>query len=85
LGCEVGEVGPARARVVESDATTKETTVPGVYAAGDAGNPIQSVVLAAASGANAAYFLNHSLATEDADRTVAAVGGERGTAAAAAS
>jgi thioredoxin reductase len=85
LGCEVEEVGPARARVVRSDATTKETTVPGVYAAGDAGNPIQSVVLAAASGANAAYFVNHDLAMEDADRTVAAAGGGRGTAAAAAS
>jgi thioredoxin reductase len=70
LGCEVVEAGPAR--VVKNDPATRETTVPGVYAAGDAGNaPAQSVVLAAASGANAAYFLNHALAMEDADRAAA--------------
>jgi thioredoxin reductase len=85
LGCVVEEVGPAKARVVRSDPTTKETSVAGVYVAGDAANPIQSVVLAAASGANAAYFANHALATEDADRAVVAAGGARGTAAVAAS
>jgi thioredoxin reductase len=87
LGCEVGEVGPAKARVVMSDTTTKETTVHGVYVAGDAGNPpspIQSVVVAAASGANAAYFVNHALAMEDADAAVAAAVGRRGMARAAA-
>ena len=51
----------------------------GVYAAGDTGNPIQ--VLAAASGANAAYFVNHDLAMEEADAAISATGGERGTAA----
>ena len=49
----------------------------GVYAAGDTGNPIQ--VLAPASGANAAYFVNHDLAMEEA--AISATGGERGTAA----
>jgi thioredoxin reductase len=78
LGCRVVEVGPAR--VVENDPTTKETTVPGVYVVGDAGSaPAQSVVLAAASGASAAYFMNHALAMEDADAAVsAAVGGRTG-------
>lgn len=67
-------MGPAR--VVRNDPATRETTVPGVYAAGDAGNaPAQSVVLAAASGANAAYFLNHALAMEDAGARVAAAVG----------
>lgn len=66
LGCEISAVGPAPA-VVKSDPTTRETTVPGVYVAGDAGYPIQSAILAAASGANAAYFLNHALAAEDAE------------------
>jgi thioredoxin reductase len=76
LGCEVVEVGPAR--VVKGDSATRETTVPGVYVAGDAGNaPAQSVVLAAASGANAAYFLNHALAMEDAEAAVAAAVGGR--------
>lgn len=68
LGCKVVEVGPAW--VVEADALTKETAVPGVYVAGDAASPagpVQSVVLAAASGASAAHFMNHALAAEDAE------------------
>jgi thioredoxin reductase len=75
LGCEVVEAGPAR--IVKNDPATRETTVPGVYVAGDAGSaPAQSVILAAASGANAAYFANHALASEDAEAAVlAAVGG----------
>jgi hypothetical protein len=47
---------------------------------GDAGNPIQSVVLAAASGANTVYFANHDLAME-ADVTISTTGGEGGAAA----
>ena len=56
---------------VNSDPTTRETTVAGVYVAGDAGNAVQSALLAAASGANAAFFVNHSLV---ADEVAAAVG-----------
>jgi thioredoxin reductase len=70
LGCEIVAMGQAPAGV-KSDPTTKETTVAGVYAAGDAGNAVQSALLAAASGANAAFFVNHSLV---ADEVAAAVG-----------
>jgi thioredoxin reductase len=74
LGCAVEELGPARVRLVKSDAITRKTTVPGVYAAGDAGNPMQSVALAVASGSAAAAFVNHDLAAEDADAAVEAAG-----------
>ena len=70
LGCEIGPMGQARAGV-KADPTTRETTVAGVHVAGDAGNPVQSALLAAASGANAALFVNHSLV---ADEVAAAVG-----------
>ena len=70
LGCEIAAMGQAPAGV-KSDPTTRETTVSGVYVAGDAGNAVQSALLAAASGANAAFFVNHSLAT---DEIAAAVG-----------
>jgi hypothetical protein len=66
LGCALVDAGPGR--VVENDATTKETSVPGVYVAGDAGQQIQSVILAAASGAGAAYSINNALTFEDAAR-----------------
>jgi len=79
LGCELER--RAHALVVTSDPTTRETTVPGVYAVGDAvgTGPLQSVALAAASGAAAAYFVNHALATEDVEAELAAVarGGRR--------
>jgi thioredoxin reductase len=68
LGCEVVEFGPVRR--VESDATTKETNVKGVYVAGDAGEPIQSVIVAASSGARAAYFINHTLCSEDVEAEI---------------
>lgn len=68
LGCEIVAMGPAPT-VVKSDPTTRETTVAGVYVAGDAGGsgPAQSAVLAASAGASASYFLNHALAAEDAE------------------
>lgn len=72
LGCEIVAMGPAPA-VVKCAPMTRETTVPGVYVAGDAGSPpspLQSAILAAASGANAAYFLNHALAAEDAESEI---------------
>jgi thioredoxin reductase len=79
MGCDL--VRMPRALVVKSDPTTRETSVPGVYAAGDVTGtgPLQSVPLAAASGAAAAYFANHALATEDADAELAALaaGAER--------
>ena len=72
LGCEVVAMGQAPAGV-KGDPTTRETSVAGVYVAGDAGNagPLQSALVGAASGANAAFFLNHSLV---ADEVAAAVG-----------
>ncbi len=70
LGCEIVEMGQAPAGV-KGDPTTRETSVAGVYVAGDAGNAVQSALLAAASGANAAFFVNHSLV---ADEVAAAVG-----------
>jgi thioredoxin reductase (NADPH) len=42
-----------------------ETTVPGLYAAGDLATPVQSVAVAAASGARAAYALNAALAASN--------------------
>lgn len=49
---------------------TRETSVPGVYVAGDAGSPLQQIVSAAASGASAAAFLNHALSDEDAEAEI---------------
>ena len=60
LGCEFEATGPLPT-LVKNDPTTKETTVPGVYVAGDAGTMIQAAIVAAASGAAAAAFINHSL------------------------
>src|SRR5215204_2078471 len=76
LGCELERV--AYALVVKNDPTTRETTVPGVYAAGDVTGtgPLQSVPLAAASGAAAAYFANHALvASEDVEAELSALAG----------
>ena len=70
LGCEFVAMGQAPAGV-KRDPMTRETTVAGAYVAGDAGNAVQSALLAAASGANAAFFMNHSLV---ADEVAAAVG-----------
>jgi thioredoxin reductase len=50
-----------------------QTSVPGVYAAGDAASPFQQVILAAAAGALAAIRLNRDLAL--ADFGAAAAGG----------
>ena len=72
LGCDLERM--ARAVVIKSDPTTRETSITGVYAAGDVTGtgPLQSVPLAAASGAAAAYFANYALAIEDADAELAA-------------
>ncbi len=66
LGCETEEMGLLSA-VVKGDPMTRETSVPGVYVAGDAGTVLQGAIMAAASGASAAAFLNHSLISEDAE------------------
>lgn len=54
LGCTLSDDG---AQVVVNG--TGQTSVPGVYAAGDMANPMPSVIVAAASGALAAGALNH--------------------------
>ena len=64
LGCEIEPEGSAPA-VLKSDPLTRETTVPGLDVAGDASSPVQSVIFAAASGANAAYFMNHAMVAEE--------------------
>jgi len=66
LGCEMEAMGRLSA-VVKGDPMTRETSVPGVYVAGDAGTVLQGAIMAAASGASAAAFLNHSLISEDAE------------------
>jgi thioredoxin reductase len=71
LGCEIVAMGQVAAPRVKSDPTTRETTVAGVYVAGDAGNALQNALFAAASGANAAFSVNRSLV---ADEVAAAVG-----------
>ena len=59
LGCKLTEQG-----LVQVDLFA-ETSVKGVYAAGDMANPMRSVAIAVAHGAAAAYGINHSLITED--------------------
>jgi thioredoxin reductase len=71
LGCETEAMGLLPA-VIKSDPTTKETTVPGVFVAGDAGTMLQGAIMAASSGAGAAAFLNHSLIAEDVEAELAA-------------
>jgi thioredoxin reductase len=59
LGAALTEVGS-----VETDAAG-QASVPGLYAAGDAGSTVQSVAVATGSGARAAYAINAELAMED--------------------
>jgi thioredoxin reductase len=56
IGCEQTEAGLIR---VGSD---HQTSVRGVYAAGDAATPAQQIVIAAALGAQAAMTINRDLA-----------------------
>lgn len=46
----------------------RESSVPGVYVAGDAGSPIQGAIMAAASGTMAGAMLNHELTVAQATR-----------------
>jgi thioredoxin reductase len=57
LGCELDESG---ALVIDEDGAT---SVPGVFAAGDATTDKKAVVLAAAAGSRAAYTINAGLAS----------------------
>lgn len=59
LGCTRSEDGTT---IVTDE--TGQTSVQGVYAVGDAASPKPAIVLAAASGANAAYMLNHQFVIE---------------------
>ena len=55
IGCEQTEAGHIR---VGADL---QTSVPGLFAAGDATTPLQQIVVAAASGAQAAMMINRDL------------------------
>ena len=59
LGCARSDDG-----MCLSTDETGQTSVQGAYAVGDAASPMHSVILAAASGARAAYMLNHQFVTE---------------------
>jgi thioredoxin reductase len=61
LGCSFTPNG-----LIEVDAMGK-TGIPGLYAAGDAAQRMQSVIVAAASGTMAAAMLNHELIDENFD------------------
>lgn len=63
LGLELDAEG-----FVRVDPITRETSVPGVYAAGDLTTRMQGAVLAAATGVQAAGMLNHELVGELAAR-----------------
>jgi thioredoxin reductase len=59
LGCalEMGPLGP----YYRTDATTKETSVPGVFACGDIATPLPAVAYAVADGVRAGTFAHQSL------------------------
>ena len=59
LGCELTETGLIR---VGAD---RQSSVRGVYAAGDAATSVQQVVVAAAAGAEAAIVINRDLVQTD--------------------
>lgn len=59
LGCELTEAGYLRL------GQDHQTSVPGVYGAGDAAGPVHQVLTAAASGQQAAMTLNRDLAEAD--------------------
>lgn len=59
LGLVLGPMG-----YVQVDEMHRETSVPGIYAAGDLVTPMQAAIIAAASGTQAAAMLNHELTLE---------------------
>ena len=60
LGCALRDNG-----LVAVDPTTGQTTVPGVWAAGNATNPRAQVITAAGEGSAAAIAINNDLVDED--------------------
>lgn len=76
LGCEIQYVEMMRAYTISTDPMTRETSVKGVYAAGDAGiPPAQSLPNSVATGSNAGAFINYALASDDIELEVASVVG----------
>ncbi|MEJ7763604.1 MAG: NAD(P)/FAD-dependent oxidoreductase [Thermomicrobiales bacterium] len=76
LGCDiVRELIPmvSMPGTVAHDPVTRQTTVPGVYVAGDAAGPLNAIV-AASSGAMAAAFINAALVAAAVAAEVAAAG-----------
>lgn len=65
LGCTLTERGQ-----IQVDAMGK-TDVPGVWAIGDAAQPMQAIIVAAASGTTAAAMINRELAIENFDQIAA--------------
>ncbi len=49
---------------VQADPMTRETSIPGIYAAGDLLWRMQGAMFAAAAGTQAATMINHELTTE---------------------
>jgi thioredoxin reductase len=49
---------------VKTDPMTRETSIPGIYAAGDLTTRAQAAVLAAAAGMQAAAVINAELTTD---------------------
>jgi thioredoxin reductase len=49
---------------VQVDPMTRETSVPGVFAAGDLTTRMQAAIVAAASGMQAAAMMNHEVTME---------------------
>lgn len=49
---------------VQADPMTRETSIPGIYAAGDLTWRMQAAIFAAAAGAQAATMINHQLTAE---------------------
>lgn len=68
LGAEVTEIGAFKAVDLFG-----QTTVPGVYAAGDAGQMMPALATAVASAVTAAAVMNHTLAAEDFAQATAAL------------
>ncbi|TGE29277.1 NAD(P)/FAD-dependent oxidoreductase [Hymenobacter metallicola] len=58
LGCVLSETGHIQVDEMQ------RTSVPGVFAAGDATTPMRSVAVAVAAGSKAGSFLNHELVAE---------------------
>jgi thioredoxin reductase len=67
LGCEMSDDG-----IYVKVTMGGETSVPGVYAAGDMMSPMQAVSSAVASGTMAGAMLNHALVFEEAKQAVTA-------------